>query len=221
MSSIEQEVKDAWSPASGGGDFSTVEYLKIEAGKSATVRILQNKPTVVENHCRIEVNKNGRLVGLPVVVSEEDAHLVREKNISLKTLHSLIVLDRRDGKVKIWEPSSEKIRDIGNIVNQWNKYPTEFDVVISRTGSGKTTTRYSITISPNQAPLTEEEMSLEKPDLSDYYKPNRERLLTLLSGKTPGKKEASTEEGSGETFKADAPVAPSPNKNPLETSEVI
>ena len=132
------------------------------------------------------------------------------------------VIDRRDGKVKLWEFSEEKKGNIHAIVNRWKKLPTQFDIAITRTGV-KLATRYAIGITPNSEPLTEKELALAKTDLDEYYKPNPERLASLLAGKAPERKQ-DTDETTKETATATTKTTPTPEEesiNPLEEGEEV
>ncbi len=210
---------DAWKP-DPNANYSKTSYLKVKDGESAPIRILNEVPRQI---FMVRVPVGGKQY--PVTVSKEDNELIKKhnagisdekKHLKIKKVNAVNVLDRRDGTVKLWEFTETLKGDIHGMVEQWKKLPTGFDIALSRTGTGQFDTRYKVTITPNQEPLTTEELALEKVDLNEYYKTNTERLTTLLSGKVPVRKENTNAKTEAKT----TPV-PATQANPLEDGESI
>ena len=193
----EVEGVDAWkAKVTGSGSYSKVEYLQIADGETVDVRVLNVRPKEVYQ-TRIEVEGKRH----PVSVEKADNEEVKKAGHKIQKINAVNVIDRRDGTVKLWEFSEEKKGNIHAIIKRWKKRADQFDIAITRTGL-KLKTRYSIGITPNSDPLTKAEQALEKTDLDEYYKPNPERLASLLAGKTPESKQDTAE--STETTKETA-----------------
>jgi len=216
MSNEASNPADAWKSKTGGGDYAKVAYLNLADGETVDVRILDIVPKEVYI-TRIPVNGKR----YPVSLQKSDNEVVKNAGHKIQKVNAANVLDRRDGVVKLWEFSEEKKGDIHGIIERWKKMPTEFDISITRKGK-KLQTRYSLTISPNQEPLTDEEKALKKVDLDEYYKHNPERLASLLAGKVPERK---TEENDTTSQKQEVGVAASSDDeeevNPLEESDDV
>jgi len=218
------ELANSWAPPSGGGDMS---FLKINPGQTVRVRLLTDKPTIVKNHAYIEVTGEKGKVNAPVTVPENLVEKVQASGVKLKELHVVPVFDYADGNVKLWTVPFSGSEQIQNTVKTWKKRPTEFDLNISRTGSGKLNTKYAVTPIPSEAPIPE---GLKLPNLLDYYAPSAERVEALLRGELPKKKDDSGEAAaqvSGEAVSvgAPAPTTPLPETtgtiNPIEGGEVL
>ncbi|KKL87297.1 hypothetical protein LCGC14_1936080, partial [marine sediment metagenome] len=155
----------------------------------------------------------------PVSVEKSDNEKVKKAGHKIRKVNAVNVIDRRDGGVKLWEFSEEKKDNIHAIVKRYNKLPTQFDLAITRRGT-KLATRYSVGITPNQDPLTDKEKALTKIDLAEYYKPNPERLTSLLEGKVPERKQDTNGTTETTTQAAVTPATSSETKepatNPLE-----
>jgi len=210
------EGADAWKAKARSYSGASVEYIKIADGESVNLRILNKVPFPIKVH-RIVVKGTGRpatcLEGIDTFGCPACA-----KGNKYTNKNTVSAIDRRDGKVKLWEFSETLKGQLHAMVLAWKKLPTEFDVVLSRTGKTKDDTRYALVISPEQKPLSEAEQKLETPDLAEYYKPNRERMETLLQGKLPEKKQ--DQNGTTET-QPQAATTPATGKeepavNPLE-----
>ncbi len=211
---------DAWKP-DPASSYTKTNYLKVKDGETAPIRILNEVPRQIFM-VRVPVDEKQ----YPVTLSKDDNELVKkyntgitdeEKQLKVKKVNAVNVLDRRDGTVKLWEFTETLKGDIHGMVEEWKKLPTEFDIALSRTGTTRFNTRYKVTITPNQKPLTTEELALDKVDLSEYYKPNRERLESLLRGEVPKRKENKN----GTTEKAETTTVQTPQTNPLEDGESI
>ena len=222
MDETAKENLASWKSSYSGSDYGKREYLKVKDGETVKVRILDVRPKKVRM-CRIDVSGTRH----PVTLSDDDISFIKKRNeklgdkskVQVKYRVALNVIDRRDGTVKIWEFSDHPkgpMGDLEGIVDTWEKLPTEFDVSIARKGTTQNDTTYSINIAPNQKPLTTEELALEKVDLSEYYKPNRERLESLLRGEVPKRKEDTN--GNVET-KEETTTVSATQENPLEDGE--
>lgn len=210
---------DAWKP-DPKESYSKVNYLKVKDGEDVDVRILDSEPRQV---FMVRIPVKGKQH--PATLSKEDNELIKAHNetikkdddkLKIRKVNAVNVLDRRDGQVKLWEFSEKLKGEIHTIMGRWKKGVTEFDVTVSRTGTTKNDTRYSVNITPNQNPLTAEELALEKVDLTEYYKSNPERLKSLLRGEVPKRKEDMTDK-KVET----AVTVPPPQENPLEKGENV
>ena len=210
------EGAEAWKPRERTYSNTSVDYIKIGDKESVSMRILNKVPFPIRVH-RIVVNGTGRpatclngsdALGCPACA----------KGNKYTNKNSVVAIDRRDGKVKLWEFSETLKGGIHAMALEWEKLPTEFDVVLSRTGKTKDDTRYSLVISRNQGPLTDAEQKLETPDLAEYYKPNRVRMETLLLGKLPEKKKQDEATSAKE---ATATSTEEPAINPIAGDEVV
>ncbi len=205
---------DAWKANPRTYSGTAVDYLKIADGESVNLRILNKVPFPIKVH-RIVVNGTGRpttcLNGVDALGCPACG-----KGSKYQNKNAVNVIDRRDGKVKLWEFSEEKKGDIHAMTLAWKKLPTEFDVVLSRTGTTKDNTRYAIVISPTQGTLSEAEQALETIDLAEYYKPNRERMETLLKGKLPEKKKQNETTSTQPQEATATKSSEEPPVNPLE-----
>ena len=179
-------------------NYTKPEYLNLADGETVSVRILDEMPKSV---FMSKILVNGKRY--PVTVAREDNERVKKAGHKINKVNIVNVLDRRDGKVKIWEFSEERKGEIHDTMTRWKKKATEFDIAITRRGL-KLATRYSVTIDPNMEPLSEKELALEKVNLEEYYRLNVDRLNALLMGEIPKRKEEPT------------PV----QANPLETQNI-
>jgi len=168
--------------------YAKVEYFSLKDGETASLRILDLAPISV---FLTRILVNGKRY--PVSVLKEDNERVKAAGHKIALRHAINVIDRRDGKVKLWEFGRDILGDVQATMKKWKKLPTQFDLSVTRRGQ-QLETRYSVTIDPNMEPLTEEELVLTKINLSEYYKPSKERLETLLKGEVPKKKEESDTE---------------------------
>jgi hypothetical protein len=193
MSAQTNETMKAWEPDARQTEYSKVLYFNLKDGETAAVRILDMEPKQVFM-TRIEVGGKR----YPVTVAREDNERVKAAGNVIRKVNIVNVLDRRDGKVKIWEFSEEKKGQIHATSVEWEKHPTQFDIAVTRKGE-KLDTRYSVTITPNMKPLSEGELTLAKVDLDEYYKINPERLNALLKGQVPPKKEETEKEAETES----------------------
>ncbi len=212
---------DDWKP-DPNATYSKTNYLKVKDGESASIRILNERPRQI---FMVRVPVDGKQY--PVTLDKGDNELIKkhnsgikdeDKHLKIKKVNAVNVLDRRDETVKLWEFTETLKGDIHGMVEQWKKLPTGFDIALSRTGTTRFNTRYKVTITPNQVALTTEELALEKVDLNEYYKPNRERLESLLRGEVPKRKEDTNEKA--ET-KAETTTVSATQENPLEDGESI
>lgn len=194
---------EAWEPdkrSEGGsgesGNFPKIEYFHIKDKESADIRFL-TEPLRKWVHMIPVKGKNYPAVCIGSSPQECPAHQAGQK---AKRVMASLVLDRRDGKIKLYEFSNrslEKIKAVKNTVAKLRpelSNPTMFDIQISRTGTTKDNTNYSMTLGANMAPLTDAEKALPRPNLEEYYKENSERMETLLKGDVPKRKEPDGQE---------------------------
>lgn len=74
----------------------------------------------------------------------------------VKIRYQWIVYNRNDEKAQIYEAGAQVFGQLASLYPEWGE-PTEFDVTISRTGSGQFDTSYTVTPSPKSVDLTAEE----------------------------------------------------------------
>jgi len=131
-------------------------YLKLEEGQNK-FRIVSD--AVIGYEYWTNGNKPVRLRDYPKT-KPADIRLNDDGSYTVKHFWAFIVLDRKDARVKILEITQASImRNIEDLVvnEEWGD-PKEYDITISRTGSGMET-RYTVQPSPNKK-LTKEEKSL-------------------------------------------------------------
>lgn len=212
-------LADAWKPDES--TYTKTNYLKVKDGETALIRILDVAPRQI---FMVRVPVGGKQY--PVTLSKDDNELIKKhnagipdekKHLKVKKVNAVNVLDRRDGTAKLWEFTETLKGDIYGMVEEWKKLPTQFDVALSRTGTTQFNTRYKVTISPNQEKLTTEELALTKVNLGEYYKPNTERLVSLLKGEVPKRKE----DTNGKKSEATAPATVPQQANPLDEGEEV
>ena len=89
-------------------------------------------------------------------VTEEGA----KANPEAKVRYSMWVIDRGDGKIKVWECSGGVVKDIVSLANNpeyaFDALPP-FDLLINRVGSTLQETRYTLTPARANTALTDEE----------------------------------------------------------------
>lgn len=208
--STEGELRSAWqTPDAERSDAPPIEFFRLKDGEQASIRIVgSGRPKDIFKHKFTIEGKTyhatcpGKSAACPACVA---GHKLSHANV-------ITVLDRRDSRIKFWEFSNEKKRDIAALVEH-KEYgdPRNYDLVVSRRGKGLTDTRYTLFPSPNRTPLSEAEQALLIPDLDEYYKPNPERLETLLRGEVPKRREREA----ADTTPTSTTPAP-PTSNPLE-----
>jgi hypothetical protein len=131
-------------------------YLKLEEGQNK-FRVVSS--AVVGYEYWTNGNKPVRLKNYPET-KPADVRLADDNSYVIKHFWAFIVLDRKDAKVKILELTQGSImRAIEDLVvnEDWGD-PKQYDITISRTGSGMET-RYTVQPSPHKE-LTAEEKSL-------------------------------------------------------------
>lgn len=184
-----QDPLSKWKPEDTEGWGAPTEYFKVKDGERATFRIVSDPK-------KLYIHR------IPAAGKEHPATCLGEgcpacaKGVAKQLRHAMAVLDRRDKKVKIWEISNTQKGEIYAIAQEYGE-PAGLDLVISRKGTRKEDTKYTLMPGKNQSPLTEEEKTLSVPNLDEYYKANKERMDTLLKGELPAKKkdvEMKTEE---------------------------
>jgi len=148
--------------------------------------------------------------------AQADQDLSWEMRAKKRVLVNL--LDREDGKTKVWEIGApmgkpkgktlyEKLLKLrqdedvgGNFVNPTNK---GFDVIIQRTGKGKFNTSYEVFVDRHPSPLADDDeealaICQGQPDLNWYITPpTPEQLQSILSGDGWGNKNREVDEGAG------------------------
>lgn len=78
-----------------------------------------------------------------------------------------VVFNRTLAKAQVYEAGASVFGQLAELYAEWGE-PTEFDVTISRTGSGQFDTSYTVTPSPKSVPLTEEEQAAVETALANF-----------------------------------------------------
>jgi len=215
-----ETVNDPWTPDDiKSGDYQKVDYFNMKDGEKVQFRLLTS-PYRVWLH-RIEVGK----VGHPATCPGVDDCPAHEAGQKAKRVMACIVLDRRDGKVKLWEFSNTTLGKI-QTVNETVKAlrpdlvdPRQYDMRIDRKGV-KLDTEYFLNLGDNKDQLTEDEKKLVLPNLEEYYKVNPERMKSLLSGVVPAKKKP-VETPNNDAGVAAGAMVPATNPIANDDSDVV
>jgi hypothetical protein len=78
-----------------------------------------------------------------------------------------VVFNRKDKKAQVYEAGSQVFGQLADLYPEWGE-PTDFDVTISRSGSGQFDTSYTVTPSPKSMDLTAEEKALVDKALENF-----------------------------------------------------
>ena len=85
----------------------------------------------------------------------------------VKLRYQWVVYNHNDKKAQTYEAGAQVFGQLAELVTEWGE-PTEFDVTISRTGSGQFDTSYTVTPSPKSAPLTKEQQEAVEDALARF-----------------------------------------------------
>jgi hypothetical protein len=77
----------------------------------------------------------------------------------VKLRYQVVLWNKTDNVPQTYEFGAQVFGQIGDLYEEWGE-PTEFDITISRTGSGQFDTSYGVTPSPKSEPLTKEQTEL-------------------------------------------------------------
>ena len=114
------------------------------------------------------------------------------------------VIDRADGKVKIWELGRRVKVAIQNIAEDYGS-PEGYDLHVRRTGMKADNTVYTVTPAKDASPLTPEEQALPQYDLAKLYAITpAEKVAAYLRGEIPPKADADV--GAPRQGKTETPV---------------
>lgn len=91
----------------------------------------------------------------------------------VKLRYQVVLWNKTDKVPQMYEFGAQVFGQIGDLYEEWGE-PNEFDVTISRTGSGQFDTSYGVTPSPKSEPLTPEEDELCK---AIKFPGNKSRML--------------------------------------------
>jgi hypothetical protein len=123
---------------------------------------------------------------------EEDAKELFRKTFSTydpRLKYAVNVIDRTDGKIKIWQFSRTLKEDIMKFA-EINGDPNGYDIVISRKGLKRDDTEYRITPTMKVEPLTKEESELKLFSLPTIFKATPvEKINEFLAGRIPVKRD--------------------------------
>ena len=214
----------AWEEVGSNNENSEkkeVKYLKFPVG-ATRLRVLDSEPYSRWTHWLPAPANGGKGVsidcigkGCPVcetINMEKAKGTPREKiRFSTKKTHSLNVLVKSDtgNEVNVLEQGNGlfgQLKDVMVMMSSIGMKPdlTTVDVMVNRTGTGFSDTKYSVMPLMNEVkPLTEEELNLEKYDLKNL-KPNLEpaQIIAIMNG-------AKLEDVAKEDMEEDKPVEPS------------
>lgn len=214
----------AWEEVGSNNENSEkkeVKYLKFPVG-ATRIRVLDSEPYSRWTHWLPAPANGGKGVsidcigkGCPVceaINMEKAKGTPREKiRFSTKKTHSLNVLVKSDtgSEVNVLEQGNGlfgQLKDVMVMMSSIGMKPdlTTVDVMVNRTGTGFSDTKYSVMPLMNEVkPLTEEELNLEKYDLKNL-KPNLEpaQITAIMNG-------AKLEDVAKEDMEEDKPVEPS------------
>lgn len=214
----------AWEEVGSNNENSEkkeVKYLKFPVG-ATRIRVLDSEPYSRWTHWLPAPANGGKGVsidcigkGCPVcetINMEKAKGTPREKiRFSTKKTHSINVLVKSDtgSEVNVLEQGNGlfgQLKDVMVMMSSIGMKPdlTTVDVMVNRTGTGFSDTKYSVMPLMNEVkPLTEEELNLEKYDLKNL-KPKLEpaQIIAIMNG-------AKLEDVAKEDMEEDKPVEPS------------
>lgn len=200
-----ENVMSLWNNvgANGVSEKKEVKYVKFPVGTSV-IRLLDVAPYSRFTHWISKAN-NGKGVGIdcignncPIceVIKTEKKEKLQTKTYTSKMTHSINVLVKKLGgqdvnEVMVLEQGNGlfgQIKDQMTLLAQMGMSPDlrNVDIVINRTGTGFSDTKYSVMVNQmSMKPLTEEEKALEKYDLNKI-KPtlNEAQVIMLMNGKS-------------------------------------
>lgn len=127
----------------------------------------------------------GKANGCPICeLNAAASELDEQKPYSASKKHSIFVVDRSDGKVKVLEQGNNFFQDLKFLMQDEGPINT-YDIQIRRVGMGFNDTTYRAKKTVN-TPLTDEELAVTLPELSDFFAaPTREQMLRLMNGDDP------------------------------------
>lgn len=150
---------------------------------------------------------------------EEEAKDLFRKTFSTydpRLKYAINVIDRTDGKVKIWQFSRTIKEDIMKFA-QLNGDPNGYDIVITRKGLTRDDTEYRVSpVIASVAPLTKEEQALKLFALASIFKATPvDKINSYLAGRVPPPRAATPSAGQASTpFQQDkdtqVPTTPMP-----------
>lgn len=107
-----------------------------------------------------------------------------------RVMYAVNVIDRRDGKMKVWKFSRTVKEDIMKIADKYGD-PNGYDLTINRRGKGRDT-EYTLIPARENTPLTEAERQLKVVSLGTVYKATSlEKINSYLQGVVPTKQQRS------------------------------
>lgn len=84
-----------------------------------------------------------------------------------KIRYQWVVYNHNDKKAQVYEAGPQVFGQLAELYPDWGD-PTEFDVTISRTGSGQFDTSYTVTPAPKSAPLDKAQEATVKAELENF-----------------------------------------------------
>lgn len=130
-------------------------FLKLEAGDNK-IRLC-SKPVELPFYQASRKGEKYATVQLNTQ-AEIDQAIVEGKKIKYK--YAYLAINRRDGKLYVWESSVQAFRSIVSFArNPEYGDPTQYDITVNRSGEG-INTQYSVIPARNSSPFTDEELEM-------------------------------------------------------------
>lgn len=195
-------MTNAWNNIVNGNNGSTggtqIDYLKFPDGQT-TIRLIDKEPYSRWTHWVQQANKGKGVSidcigkGCPICEErkKEKATGVKPSDMKFKVAmtHSINVIDRADGKVKVLEKGNGLFQDLANaltMLTTMGQAPdiTLIDIIVTKSGKVFNQIKYAVMPNPSTIrPLNEEELALEKYNLEEL-KPKLEafQVIQLMNG---------------------------------------
>jgi hypothetical protein len=179
--------------ANSGEGAKKVDYVKLTAGETVKLRILDEQPESRWVHWVQSANKGKGLgikcpgKGCPMCADMAEKRKTKTpQKYSCTKSHALNVLNRNTGKVEILDKGNKIFEQLLNMLKQMGDL-RNYDITITttKTGSEATNVNYSVLPTFPPTPLTEAEKAMEKYDLKELTKGfTIEQIGKLLNGAT-------------------------------------
>jgi hypothetical protein len=185
-------IKISWEDVAGSGsnEEGKLGFFKLEAGKTAIIRIVDDEPLTRWTHW---INSAGRSVvciseknGCPCCIANKEAKEagLKDKPFSNSKKHTIHIINKSTNRLELLEQGNEFFETLLGYREAMGDLQG-FDLKIIRTGTKKST-KYTIVPMP-ATPLTDEEKALLEGKINlkeDLKPPTREQILELIAGKS-------------------------------------
>lgn len=168
-----------------GGDKKDIEFLTLSVGNNQ-IRFLEEEPETFWQHWIPTANGGkgisakciGAKNGCPVCAHMKELGQDKGK-WSLRKVHTINVLDRKDGKVKLLQKGNSLFQDLKVFLLSMGDL-RNYDVNIVRTGKGFNDTKYTIIPVMNSAPVPAD---LELYNLKEIFTDiSKDEMIILMNG---------------------------------------